>query len=47
MNICDDLSKLEHSELLSMHDIAKNFITYLNNEIETVEVERKVKWVMC
>ena len=43
MNICDDLSILEHSELISMQDVAKNFIAYLNNEIETVEVERKVK----
>lgn len=36
-----DLSKISHEELLSLYSKTKDFISYLNTEIETSEVEKK------
>ncbi len=43
MNINIDIDKLEHDELLEIYNKTKDFISFLSNEIETVEVEKKVK----
>ncbi len=43
MNIDMDLDKIEHTDLLELFNKTKDFISFLDNEIETVEVEKKVK----
>ena len=34
-------SELEYDELLELYSIIKDFISYLDNQIETSEVEKK------
>lgn len=41
MELDIQLSKISHDELLSIYAKTKDFISYLNNEIETSEVEKK------
>ena len=43
MNINIDIENLKHDELLEIYNKTKDFISFLNNEIETVEVEKKEK----
>ncbi len=41
MELDIQLNKISHEELLSIYAKTKDFISYLNNEIETSEVEKK------
>lgn len=43
MNIGSDLDKVTHDDLLGLYYKTNEFIEYLNNEIETAEVEKKGK----
>ncbi len=43
MDIDKDLNKIEHEELLSLYRKTKDFIFYLDEEIETSEVENDKK----
>ena len=45
MDIDIKLSEISHDELISLYSKVKDFISYLDNEIETSEVEKKTKWV--
>ena len=37
------LNEIDYDELLNSYSKTKEFISYLDNEIETVEVEKKAK----
>ena len=41
MEIDIDLSKISHEDLISLYNKTNEFISYLNTEIETSEVEKK------
>ena len=41
MDIDIRLDKISHDDLLSLYSKTKDFISYLDNEIETSEVEKK------
>ena len=43
MDIGIKLDKIDHEELLNLYTKTKDFVSYLDNEIETVEVEKKTK----
>ena len=43
MDIDINLSEINHEELISLYNKVKDFISYLDNEIETSEVEKKTK----
>ena len=43
MYLGTDLDKVKHYELLELFNKTKDFVSFLDNEIETVEVEKKVK----
>ena len=43
MDIGINLDKVEHEDLLNLYNKTKDFVSYLENEIETVEVEKKTK----
>lgn len=43
MYLGTDLDKINHDELLELYNKTKDFVSFLDNEIETVEVEKKVK----
>jgi len=44
MDIDIKLDEISHEDLLLLNTKVKDFITYLDNEIETSEVEKKTKW---
>ena len=41
MDLGIELDEISHEELLSLYGKVKDFITFLDNEIETSEVEKK------
>ena len=41
MYLGTDLDKINHDELLELYNKTKDFVSFLDNEIETVEVEKK------
>ena len=41
MNVDIKLDKIDHEDLLSLYSKVKDFISFLDNEIETSEVEKK------
>ncbi len=41
MELDINLSQVSHDDLLSLYAKTKDFISYLDNEIETSEVEKK------
>ena len=43
MDIDIKLNEINHEELLSLYSKVKDFISYLDNEIETSEVEKTTK----
>ena len=43
MDIDIKLDSLNYDELLEIYNTVKNFISYLNDQIETREVEKKEK----
>ena len=43
MDIDINLSEIDHEELISLYNKTKDFISFLDNEIETSEVEKKTK----
>ena len=45
MDIDINLNEISHDDLLLLYNRVKDFISFLDNEIETSEVEKKTKWV--
>ncbi len=43
MDIDIDLNKISHDDLILLYNKVKDFISFLDNEIETSEVEKKTK----
>ena len=43
MDIDINLNEIEHEDLILLYNRVKDFIAFLNNEIETSEVEKKTK----
>ncbi len=41
MNIGGELNQVDYDELLDLYNVVSDFISYLDNEIETSEVEKK------
>jgi len=41
MDLDIKMSELDYDELLELYSIIKDFISYLDNQIETSEVEKK------
>ncbi len=37
----NNLSNLDYDELIEVYNVTKNFISYLDNQIQTSEVEKK------
>ena len=45
MDLDINLNEISHDDLILLYNKVKDFISYLDNEIETSEVEKKTKWV--
>ena len=45
MDLDINLNEISYDELIAIYNKAKDFISFLSNEIETSEVEKKTKWV--
>lgn len=43
MDIDINLNEIDHEDLILLYNKVKDFISYLSNEIETSEVEKKTK----
>ena len=43
MDIDINLNEISHDDLLLLYNRVKDFISFLDNEIETSEVEKKTK----
>lgn len=43
MDLDIKLNEINYDELLALYNKVKDFISYLDNEIETSEVEKKTK----
>ncbi len=43
MDIDINLNEIDHEDLILLYNKVKDFISYLSNEIETSEVEKKAK----
>lgn len=43
MDLDINLSEISHDDLILLYNKVKDFISFLNNEIETSEVEKKTK----
>ena len=43
MEIDIKLNEISHDDLIMLYNKVKDFISYLDNEIETSEVEKKTK----
>lgn len=41
MDLDIKLNEIEHEDLLELYNKVKDFVSYLDNEIETSEVEKK------
>lgn len=41
MNLDIKLNEVEHENLLELYSKVKDFVSYLDNEVKTSEVERK------
>ena len=39
------IASLSYDDLITLYNKTKDFISYLDNEIETSEVEKNTKWV--
>jgi len=44
MDLDINLNEINHDDLILLYNKVKDFISFLNNEIETSEVEKKTKW---
>ena len=40
-----NLNEVNYDDLILLYNKTKDFISFLDNEIETSEVEKKTKWV--
>ena len=45
MEIDIKLNEISHDDLILLYNKVKDFVSFLDNEIETREVEKKTKWV--
>ena len=45
MEIDIKLNEISNDDLVLLYNKLKDFISFLDNEIETSEVEKKTKWV--
>ncbi len=45
MEIDIKLNEISHDDLILLYNKVKDFVSFLDNEIETREVENKTKWV--
>ena len=45
MEIDIKLNEISHDDLILLYNKVKAFVSFLDNEIETREVEKKTKWV--
>ena len=43
MDLDINLNEIDHEDLILLYNKVKDFISYLSNEIETSEVEKKAK----
>ncbi len=43
MDLDINLNEIDHEDLILLYNKVKDFISYLSNEIETSEVEKKTK----
>ena len=43
MDLEINLNEIDHEDLILLYNKVKDFISYLSNEIETSEVEKKTK----
>lgn len=43
MDIDINLNEIDHEDLILLYNKVKDFISFLSNEIETSEVEKKTK----
>lgn len=44
MDLDINISEISHDDLILLYSKVKEFISYLDSEIETSEVEKKTKW---
>lgn len=43
MDLDININEIDHEDLILLYNKVKDFISYLSNEIETSEVEKKAK----